>query len=478
MARKSTRLLTYCAAAAMLAACTAIKPIRTELPPTTKSAAVPAPPNTNPEEFLECKTGHPHEGENRRIIEDYGNYLIGFAEFDDQGWAYDNDRQINVIKQRVDEELNSPANDSKDFLVLVFVHGWHHNAHDNDCNVQEFRQMVQIAADGVESGIQDGWLKTHRKVIGIYIGWRGESVNADLLRYLTAIDRRDVAERVAKGSVRQLFAYLRETQRSAQLKIVNGEPNTARMRTVVIGHSFGGLIAFSAVSQAMLNDLTETQSQDRYCDSHDPRINPVDNVTVWPDATVLINPAFEATRYEPFDRLMKARGRLKPCVPPANLRHRLVVPHFIIVTSVSDQWTGWVFTLGRSVSTLFEGYDRTNAAATRRERTANLRVIGRVESYRTHRLDLVPTQSRDPQIPDRKAVATLVSAITPQNAFETPVWVVTASDAIVHGHDGFLFARVDKGRPPQPYLANWLLGLYDMDCSVAPQTVGCSQPGD
>ncbi|MDP8986262.1 MAG: hypothetical protein M3N97_14740 [Pseudomonadota bacterium] len=469
-----THLLCCCAAATTLAACTDVKPIRTEMPSSTTSSAIPLPaPDTDPTTFLDCKTGHPASIENHQIIEDYGTYLIGFAEFDDQGWAYDQDQHLRVIKDRIDAEVNADTNKDKDFLVLVFVHGWHHNAHDNDCNVQEFRQMVQIAANGLETGIDNGFLKTHRRVIGIYVGWRGESVNAALLRYFTVVDRRDAAERVAKGSVRQLFADLRQAQRSAQQKLVDGKPNPAKMRTVVMGHSFGGLIAFSAVSQATLNDLTESQDQSpRYCDPSDPRI-PGGRKSVWPDATILINPAFEATRYQPFDRLMKARETLPACIPPVHSTHRLVVPHVIVVTSQTDRWTGPVFTVGRSLSTLFEAYDRTSDSATRRERTSNLHAIGFVKSYETHHLDLTPTNPTDPRSPGKKAAATLVTGHKQSIPFETPVWVVTASDDIVHGHDGFLFSRIVKHEPPKPYLANWLLDLYDMDCSAAPQSVNC-----
>jgi hypothetical protein len=246
------------------------------------------------------------------------------------------------------------------------------------------------------------------------------------------------------------------------------------MRTVVMGHSFGGLIAFSAVSQATLNDLTESQDQiPRFCDPgdpNDPRIPP-GNTPIWPDATILINPAFEATRYEPFDRLVKARETLSTCTPP--LTPRLVVPHVIVVTSDTDQWTGGIFTIGRSLSTLFEAYDRTDDSATHRERTSNLHAIGFVKSYETHRLDLAQTNSTDPSAPRQKAVATLVPNDKHPTPFETPIWVVTASDAIIHGHSGFLFSRIVKHEKPKPYLANWLLDLYDMNCTAAPQMVNC-----
>jgi pimeloyl-ACP methyl ester carboxylesterase len=443
----------------VLFGCTSITEIRTEKP-----AVIPAilpEPKTDTAEFLACRTGTETKDENRLIIEDYENYFIGFAEFDDQGWAYKRDEQLAVIKRRIDADIADPRYAETDFLVLVFVHGWHHNAHDNDCNVQEFRQMVRLAAEGTQDAINKKLLVRQRRIIGVYVGWRGESVDAPALRYLTVIDRRDAAERVAKGSVRQLFANLHEEQVSAQRVRLD------KMRTVVIGHSFGGLVAYSAMSQGQLNDLTLASSEiPRYCDPNDPRGDTRPSAAIWPDSLILINPAFEASRFEEFHRLVMGRAA---CIPPLTQPKRaLVVPSLIVVTAENDHWTGSVFTVGRSLSTLFEGYDRTDPSATQAERTANLHAIGFVPAYETHRLDLPPGDGPAP------AIASLSPASLGKTNVDLPVWVVTASKDIVNGHTGFLYARL-TGTNPQPYLANWLLDLYSKDCGAAPEMMNCMQ---
>ena len=150
------------------------------------------------------------------MFEDYGSFVLAFAEFDDQGWSYDGDRQLTALRARLEAELKDRAYYDSDFVVVLFVHGWHHNAHDNDCNVQEARQMVRIASEQFDAANKNGQFKRKRRVFGIYVGWRGESVNAAGLRYTTVIDRRDTAEKVAKGSVRQLLADLHEQQLIAQ----------------------------------------------------------------------------------------------------------------------------------------------------------------------------------------------------------------------------------------------------------------------
>ncbi len=86
--------------------------------------------------------------------------------------------------------------------------------------------------------------------------WAARRISQRLaIQLQTVIDRRNTAERVAKGAVRQLFANLRQQQLTAQGAFGDHDPTPARMRTVVVGHSFGGLIAFSALAQAELNEF-------------------------------------------------------------------------------------------------------------------------------------------------------------------------------------------------------------------------------
>lgn len=78
-------------------------------------------------------------------IEDYAKYWAGYVEFDDEGWLYDSHgqpTQMQAVQARLRSELNDQQYDNTDFLVVAFVHGWHHNAHDTDCNVHEFRAML------------------------------------------------------------------------------------------------------------------------------------------------------------------------------------------------------------------------------------------------------------------------------------------------------------------------------------------------
>jgi len=438
----ASRALLILTTVTLLGACTPMREIRTEMPPQAGTAAILQEPTTL---SAACNVGSAAENENRRVIEDYGPYVVAFAEFDDQGWSYDGDRQLAAIRARLKAELKDPAYAEQDFVVVLFVHGWHHNAHDNDCNVQEARQMVRIASQQFDAAVKAHKFVRQRRVFGIYVGWRGESVNAAALRYTTVVDRRDTAEKVAKGSVRQLLADLHEQQLIAQAAASARETEAdraARMHTTVVGHSFGGLIVFNALSQRLISDLT-ARADDACTPGGAQGVS-----RPWPDGVVLINPAFEATRFEPLNRLADRAAGCGYAAPH---------PLLTVITADNDRWTGRVFTAGRRVLTLFEAYDDSTPQSGGPERNANLRAIGFVDRYRTHRLCL--RQDGASSHATISATLTPVSTADPRTVSTRAVWVVGAPPDIVDGHDGFLYAR-KRQAVPQPYLLYWLVATH------------------
>ena len=113
-------------------------------------------------------------------IEDYKDYWAGFVEFDDEGWLYDpqgQPTQMQVVQARLRGELNDGRYDNTDFLVVAFVHGWHHNAHDTDCNVHEFRAMLKVANERYAAEAAKNPKMHPRRLVGVYAGWRGKSIS-------------------------------------------------------------------------------------------------------------------------------------------------------------------------------------------------------------------------------------------------------------------------------------------------------------
>jgi hypothetical protein len=163
---------------------------------------------------------------------------------------------------------------------------------------------------------------------------------------------------------------------------------------------------------------------------------------------VLINPAFEASRLEPLNRIADRA---------ASCHYKPVHPLLTVITADNDRWTGPVFTAGRRVQTLFDKYDDSGPKPHATERDANVHAIGFVNRYRTHRLCLrPPTGDSHATI---SANLTSVSTADPNTVHDRPVWVVGAPKEIVDGHNGFLYARPSGGLP-QPFLLDWLVATH------------------
>ena len=104
------------------------------------------------------------------------------------------------------------------------------------------------------------------------------------------------------------------------------------------------------------------------------------------DLIILINPAFEATRYQPLLTALLARPgfpRIAPC--------------FLAVTATNDWATGWAFPIGRWLATRFEAVRRRALLGLPEDaqRQANLRTDRHLPWLRTHRLS-APLQPKAP----------------------------------------------------------------------------------
>ncbi len=377
------------------------------------------------------------------ITETTDQYDLHFVEFDDQGWTYPDaadvghDPQADQASQQlrlVMERLYAAVNKSP-VRVFVYIHGWKHNAAFDDDNVVNFRYFLKEAAQYEQVA------QSTNRVIGIYVGWRGKSLDvSEPWISATFWDRKGAAQHVALGSVRELTAQLRAFQHLAndaqpeRVKL-DAVPKDQRVRIYMIGHSFGGLALYAAVSQSLVNGFVTGEDIDG---KHPP-------VERLGDMIVLINPAFEATRYQPLDRA--ARNR-KYDVYQA--------PVFISVTSDADQATGKLFPLGRTLNTIFE------SELTAEERTANRNTPGHIDAYMTHRLEIKATDAAsckgwqpDPKTPEELA-ANIQLEFNNSQAFvsrlENERWPLGADGKPVpRVFCGGLVLTPLGGPPPTPY---------------------------
>lgn len=345
--------------ASSLAACTPYQPYR----PTLGAAPADCTPAPGQPIASECR---------QRTHEHTKHYDLFFVEFDDQGWLHPKEESgsgdANGQLDTVMDALQGLAKDHEGISLVVFVHGWKHNASWDDENVANFRTSLLAASQVEASNEQELGIKA-RRVIGVYVAWRGKSLALpEPLISLSFWDRKFTAQHVAQGSARELFSRLRGFQRDQNSRDPTCHTGTSRckVRMLMIGHSFGALILYTAISEALVDSL----AADEDSGADEGPIQP------FGDMVILINPAFEASRYENLYRIATGRPY-----------RRYQSPILVSVTSSADWATGLAFPLGRFFNTMFEH------AASKPEDTANNNTIGHIPRYLTHRLSLTKEES-------------------------------------------------------------------------------------
>ena len=254
-------------------------------------------------------------------------YHLGFVEYDDQG-------QVRLREQMdaVLDEYRQIAS-ADDVLLVVFIHGWHHSAQPEDGNIQSFRKMLSEMSRNEQKGsVQQG--RQARKVLGLYVGWRGESITVPYLNALTFWDRKNTAHDVGQQGVTEALLKLEEIV-NVKTGMTEENPPPQNSRLVVIGHSFGGAVLYTSLQKILADRFIASERGKTFSG----------DAGGFGDLVILLNPAFEALRFGALYDLSqeKCRGYFKS-----------QVPKLAILTSEADYATRFAFPAGRIFSTLFE----------------------------------------------------------------------------------------------------------------------------
>ncbi len=367
----------------LLGGCVSLAPFRTTIaPPGTDCSGAAAASTT-------CATS---------TRESTALYDLHFVEFDDQGLQYPSSFAVAAVPQAACDEtsnaclqqppwayqinnlikqLNVTAADAgtDGITLIVFIHGWKHNASASDGNVEGFRKLLQTAALIEEHRPQPVTGRSlgrpsKRRIVGVYVSWRGSSTDVAGLKELTFWSRKTAAMHVAQGASRELFARLRGFKCVENaLDYPVGERNCNRppargdrVKLVLIGHSFGGLILYNSISGSLIESMTHAFDANE--DSQAPYWR-------FADLAVLINPAFESTRYTPLHNIASTTQYA-----------RYETPMLVTVTSTTDAATRVFFRWGRAFNTLFEQHVDAE------EKNANRETVGHHQRYLTHRLEV------------------------------------------------------------------------------------------
>jgi hypothetical protein len=438
-------LLALCA---LLAGCAPAEPFRKNL----YTDDAPSCPAGLAEKDARCAQATPEV--------DPGNYELHFVEFDDQGWLYPEPhgalpRAGGAAWNQADHLVKrlSALLDQGDYLnLIVYVHGWKHNADVRDDKLREFRSVLKATARLEAMQHPAGGSRAARKMVGIYIGWRGKSWNLpDWMLNLSFWSRKSAAQHVALGAVQDLFARLRAIQSryntsngSGSCIVTQDKRDTAgrcRIRSLIIGHSFGAAIVYAAVAPQLIESLS--MAYDRL-EPRDPAARAVDGVEPVADMVVLLNPAFEASRFEP---LRRAADRYWP-----NTRRP---PVMVIVTAENDWATGYTFPLGRFFNSLVE-----RPVTTAEQGKAIRTTPGHMDEYLTHKLTLGPNPCHDWRA---ASTATTLAALEQSEALE----LAHARQYYARERAG---AGADRVAPPRVFCGGATLEAVRVDTGIALQT--------
>lgn len=378
----------------------------------------------------------PVAGDQAKSTPELGNgYALHFVEFDDQGWTYPDVDRDGVRSGSPSRQMDCALADLTTKLdtgkvaLYVYVHGWNHNAEHDDPDVGKFRAFLAEYSSKTRD----------RQVVGIYVGWQGKTWSrAGVLGNLTFWGRKNAAERVSNGRVRELFARIRglrhhhnSSSGAACATPAHDGSDPCRFRTVMLGHSFGGLILYTAVQPYLLETLAS--SKDVRGAKRDDRLR-AEGIA---DMVILLNPAFEAARHEPLHRVAidyKANPQEAPLL--------------VSITSLADWAVRVAFQTARQVQTAFQ---RPFTSDLQSESARDS--IGNVSQYITHDLCVEGdggSCSRGGGLSKRGLTSTVESrgvckdlllsrrADRPQGI---PVWNVLTFEDVIRDHNDILGGR-------------------------------------
>ena len=351
--------------------------------------------------------------------EDTAAYRLAFVEFNDKGEMFDKGVQL----ARAISEIEAAKKRGKT-LVALFVHGWKNNADLPTGNVWGWRQVLA----GLSNNFPD------QQILGLYIGWRGASVSAPILKEFTFFTRRPKSQSVGAG---QMVGALQQI-----MQAIKGPQYTDDSATsVLVGHSFGGAVLEAAVTPELQKAMRSARQENR--------------AVRWPaDLIILLNEAQEAERSYPLIVEMEEalRPREKCGLLPDGSRFQR--PAIISISSTGDYATRGAFPGAQLISRPFrapsyEGNDPLMVGASR----LYYGTTAHVSELRSHLLVRPEDPTSQPALAEcRPSLRARISMLRPDAAQgdtedprfllvedpnaknRTPYWVMQMPPVIVPDH--------------------------------------------
>lgn len=233
-----------------------------------------------------------------RILEP-DRYRLSFVEMPEDQPKLRHEQQLT--------DLLTSFKDGQQDVVVVYIHGWRHDAGPGNGNVRNFRTMLGYFRSALNTRCVEEGAYCKAKLTGVYLSWRGRSYAESAKYEASAVDlagvfptvwsRKSQSEKLAttgNGAGSPIVgSVLTQIQKSLELQ--KGAYNNKADKMLVIGHSFGGnMLATYLLPKALDQIKTHEAGQE---------IKPLLG-----DLVVLMNPASEARKWTDLQKAMRAKA--------------------------------------------------------------------------------------------------------------------------------------------------------------------------
>lgn len=307
-----------------------------------------------------------------RSVESFQNFDLGVVEIDDDGFT--NPAQLQQVREMVENRAKA---DDRGLLIITFAHGWHHGAGVCDRDLCCFRRVLDRFS-------RMEHLAGSVNVVGIYIGWRGESIDKPYANAATLWNRKAAAQRIGRTGAKEVLLALDEGY--GKLKRNYPEKYVAM---VTVGHSLGGAMVFNVMKGLALGNAKDVLDPKK----HSFRVVRAEKDRVEAaargekairarlgDLVVLVNPAIEASQYAPFDNDLPDTSYPSFPLPDKKLPYsKDQLPVLMTVASEADMAVGVAFPAFRVLTGLIHPSILTDSA--------KIKGMGHYAPQITHSLD-------------------------------------------------------------------------------------------
>ncbi|MGE3801952.1 MAG: hypothetical protein AB7H80_13105 [Candidatus Kapaibacterium sp.] len=279
------------------------------------------------------------------------SYDLSVIEFLDDG-SFAEPAQLERTLNAIEEARTDNPNG---VLVLLFIHGWHHNA-DWDINDPSgtkgdthFRSFREILRHLTLREAERYFLQASgRRVLGIYLGWSGAAdgwlAGLGPLKNLSFWDRYETAENIGKED--SLRRTLQEIVVAVKDPLKNSSSET-ESPLILIGHSMGALMLESAFLSLLKAEDQPLLRQQTASNDRGVVIQRNGQSFSFPDVLIALNSAADSEIAQEILQTMEDQKFSKK-VEADQLNYS--PPMLISATSEADSATGKIWRLAQGIN--------------------------------------------------------------------------------------------------------------------------------